>query len=139
MMKQAKDITSPTVPGPNGGIEISIDDNDRIDILEESSSKDSILLLKPKKELLLKFVSKKSLICDCAALIDVVNNSTLEECLTNRIPDAQKAIKTATNKELATLMVSLYEPLQLLHSHLQSQEHEQLGAVAHLRARSDKH
>ena len=121
-MKQApKPAPLPTFD-PTDGLKNVIQDEDRITELTDQS-KDALLLHNKKKDLLKRVFRMQNDILEKAQLLDAAYGSDLHSQLKREIPlSMNKIVRGGPNNELAKAIVSLFEPLEFLHSYLIAQE-----------------
>ena len=130
MMKQPEIVVAAPVPGPNGGLQMNITNNDRNQILCNSSINNGLLKKEAKKELLKEVFAAKNEILEKSALLDMALQTSLEEHIKLIIPKKKSHINKASNEQLAGMVVSLFEPFEMLHSHLLEQENERNAKIS---------
>ena len=102
-----------------------ITNSERVEVLKESS-RDSIIKHKEKKELLLCFVAFQNEIITSAGVVDVALKTCLREPIATVLLKSKRFVNQGPNNELSEKMVHLFEPCQLLLTHLLSEEKSEL-------------
>ena len=119
-MRQLENPVFPSfeVSASHQGI-LEISDEQRVDVLCETS-RDAVMKMQPKQEMLWRLVAvRKDLIQD-AGLIDISNNTNLKVNLEREVPNSKKLVRSMTNRKLAEKIVSLFELLELLNPYFES-------------------
>lgn len=124
-MQQAMNITLPPTNAASSTAqhEDPISREDRVSALT-ISSKFAPMNLVAKKALLRSMATRgiKKDILEKATLFDIANSSTLSNVLDRLLPASVSSFMRSTNQELAAKLADLYDPLTLLHGHLQEQQ-----------------
>ena len=131
MMKQA---SNPTLPSITSHIKNTRGPTEKELVYQlESTERDAPLLMPAKKRFLLKDLVHKDDLLTHAELFDCVFYSSLKTAILNTIPSKARSINKSNNRNLAETIATLFEPLLLLHDHIQAQVNEEVDKVKHLR------
>ena len=141
MMKQPNTVAAPPIPGLDAAKEQTVlefdeeDKDPRIEILCEQT-KTALILKGEKSKLLKRMFNLRSSILEKAEMLDMVMQVNLHQYLEKVIPSKKKDYQSSanTNEDLAGSICSLFEPMEMLHTHLLEQEAERNARRSAVRA-----
>jgi len=121
MMKQAEKISAAAVTPPSVVREVIVLDEERMEVLMKTGGEEKVMLRSDKTKLIKQVLENSSDILSTACIVDVAIGCDLSTRMKQLIPKSRDSISKATNKVLAKWILDLFDPFQLLHTHLLDQ------------------